>query len=487
MARDYHNSIQDKDLPDDYGRIMATEITLEKCNNHRPHLVGIATLLLAIASFDAKVFHLIRLDFNITSSPSVDFAVLSFCLNVQDGKGIFCSKPKVGYDLEDAEILLDDRFLNGTVSTADINELAQFLGDLDDELLNGKLGLDSLFATIFSYVFLGFGIVAALLSSVFDIVLFVIAKQKIQQLIPPIPDFPVLQVHFGKVVFLEMISFVLLLVTPINSHLIALNAQEVAKSSDSIGLVICYAYGTSISRKCLISMKKSFRDPEQHDARIKYSGNSEAATELRYCHRPRNFPASLALDLHHPIAISPFSLFLLLSLATTETASAADSEIPTSFVAPHLDWHCSSPLLAVVRPPKNPLRLRLLPDANIIETLAKEGLRCRSGLATRRTSALDSITVVQQRLVAGPLAQLVHQSSPYNRRRSSLAVLSLCRWHWQLSLDRRWLLISQSVSLGRCPTHLRSALVKGSKELPGRLNLPRPYTQFASARMHRHP
>jgi hypothetical protein len=30
----------------------------------------------------------------------------------------------------------------------------------------------------FSYVFLGFGIVAALLSSVFDIVLFVIAKQK---------------------------------------------------------------------------------------------------------------------------------------------------------------------------------------------------------------------------------------------------------------------------------------------------------------------
>jgi hypothetical protein len=110
--------------------------------------VGIATLLLAIASFDAKEFHLIRLDFNITSSPSVDFAVLSFCLNVQDGKGIFCSKPKVGYDLEDAEILLDDRFLNGTVSTVGINELAQFLGDLDDELFNGKLGLDSLFATI---------------------------------------------------------------------------------------------------------------------------------------------------------------------------------------------------------------------------------------------------------------------------------------------------------------------------------------------------
>jgi hypothetical protein len=30
----------------------------------------------------------------------------------------------------------------------DINELAQFLDDVDDELLNGKLGLDSLFATI---------------------------------------------------------------------------------------------------------------------------------------------------------------------------------------------------------------------------------------------------------------------------------------------------------------------------------------------------
>ncbi|KAJ7792689.1 hypothetical protein B0H14DRAFT_2394240 [Mycena olivaceomarginata] len=34
MARDYHNSIQDKDLPEEYGRIMATEITLEKCNVH---------------------------------------------------------------------------------------------------------------------------------------------------------------------------------------------------------------------------------------------------------------------------------------------------------------------------------------------------------------------------------------------------------------------------------------------------------------------
>jgi hypothetical protein len=40
-------------------------------------------------------------------------------------------------------------------------------------------------------------------------------NRRIQQLIPPIPDFPALQVHFGKVVFLEMISFVLLLVTPI--------------------------------------------------------------------------------------------------------------------------------------------------------------------------------------------------------------------------------------------------------------------------------
>jgi hypothetical protein len=31
MARDYHDSVQRKDLPDEYGRIMATEITLEQC------------------------------------------------------------------------------------------------------------------------------------------------------------------------------------------------------------------------------------------------------------------------------------------------------------------------------------------------------------------------------------------------------------------------------------------------------------------------
>ncbi|KAJ7869324.1 hypothetical protein B0H14DRAFT_2346080 [Mycena olivaceomarginata] len=32
MARDYHNSIQERDCPDEYGRIMATELVLEKCN-----------------------------------------------------------------------------------------------------------------------------------------------------------------------------------------------------------------------------------------------------------------------------------------------------------------------------------------------------------------------------------------------------------------------------------------------------------------------
>jgi len=34
MAQNYHNSIQDKDSPDEYARMMATEITLEKCNIH---------------------------------------------------------------------------------------------------------------------------------------------------------------------------------------------------------------------------------------------------------------------------------------------------------------------------------------------------------------------------------------------------------------------------------------------------------------------
>ncbi|KAJ7791613.1 hypothetical protein B0H14DRAFT_2314336, partial [Mycena olivaceomarginata] len=34
MARDYHSSIQNKDLPDEYARMMATEITLEKCGAH---------------------------------------------------------------------------------------------------------------------------------------------------------------------------------------------------------------------------------------------------------------------------------------------------------------------------------------------------------------------------------------------------------------------------------------------------------------------
>jgi hypothetical protein len=32
MARNYHNSIQERDGPDEYARMMATEIALEKCN-----------------------------------------------------------------------------------------------------------------------------------------------------------------------------------------------------------------------------------------------------------------------------------------------------------------------------------------------------------------------------------------------------------------------------------------------------------------------
>jgi hypothetical protein len=34
MARDYHEAIQEKDLPDEYGRILATEVVLEKCKVH---------------------------------------------------------------------------------------------------------------------------------------------------------------------------------------------------------------------------------------------------------------------------------------------------------------------------------------------------------------------------------------------------------------------------------------------------------------------
>jgi hypothetical protein len=32
MARDYYDSIQTKDCPDEYSRMMATNITLEKCS-----------------------------------------------------------------------------------------------------------------------------------------------------------------------------------------------------------------------------------------------------------------------------------------------------------------------------------------------------------------------------------------------------------------------------------------------------------------------
>lgn len=34
MAEMAHDSIQEKDLPDEYGRMMATEITLERCDVH---------------------------------------------------------------------------------------------------------------------------------------------------------------------------------------------------------------------------------------------------------------------------------------------------------------------------------------------------------------------------------------------------------------------------------------------------------------------
>ncbi|KAJ7798362.1 hypothetical protein B0H14DRAFT_2303802, partial [Mycena olivaceomarginata] len=34
MARNYHDSVQHKDLPDEYGRMMSTEMTLEHRNVH---------------------------------------------------------------------------------------------------------------------------------------------------------------------------------------------------------------------------------------------------------------------------------------------------------------------------------------------------------------------------------------------------------------------------------------------------------------------
>jgi hypothetical protein len=40
MARDYHNSIQEQDVTDEYGRIMTTEITLVRCTHFEPQSSG---------------------------------------------------------------------------------------------------------------------------------------------------------------------------------------------------------------------------------------------------------------------------------------------------------------------------------------------------------------------------------------------------------------------------------------------------------------
>ncbi|KAJ6492449.1 hypothetical protein C8R47DRAFT_1120766, partial [Mycena vitilis] len=110
------------------------------------------------------------------------------------------------------------------------------------------------------------------------------------------------------------------------------------------------------------------------------------------------------------------------------------------------------------------VRLELVaPVAALLGALSRKlgSMRTMVPLQTRtcRTSALDSIT--------GDLGQLVHQSSPHIRRRSGSVSFRCAIGIVRFPLWNVGFTPAQSVSLGRCPTHIRSTLAKDSMEVPG--------------------
>ncbi|KAJ7020890.1 hypothetical protein C8F04DRAFT_1274423 [Mycena alexandri] len=188
--------------------------------------VGVAAALLGLVAFDVPYFksvYFLRIDLsNGTASafaanqttPFVDLGVLGFCTNLQNGQGLQCSPPKIGYSLPDA-----GKFIDGTLPpalTTAVNAVTTAL----TKVLVIHLVAFAIAVLSFAFALLAFlgapignrcslcfgGFAGSATLVIFDIVFFFLVKKGVQEHGNTV---------FGNAGYLTLLAFLLLFITPV--------------------------------------------------------------------------------------------------------------------------------------------------------------------------------------------------------------------------------------------------------------------------------
>ncbi|KAF7375759.1 hypothetical protein MSAN_00465500 [Mycena sanguinolenta] len=193
--------------------------------------VAVATLLLAIVAFDVPAFksvYFLRIDLgNGTASnaavnqtnPFIDLGTLGFCTDLQDGKGLQCSKPQVGYNLSEIA-----QFISGPLPPAlssSVNSVASSLTKvLVLHIVAFGIALISFAFALLAFLgaplvdccsscFCGFAGSAAFAVFIFDIAFFELVKSRVAS--AENAGAAIL----GNALYLTLFAWLLLFVTPI--------------------------------------------------------------------------------------------------------------------------------------------------------------------------------------------------------------------------------------------------------------------------------
>ncbi|KAF7297439.1 hypothetical protein MIND_00977500 [Mycena indigotica] len=192
--------------------------------------VAAGTALLGMTAFDVPYFksiYFLRIDLaNATvtngvtpTTPFVDLGVLGFCTDLQDGRGLQCSEPKIGYNLTEAS-----SFISGPlppVLASSVNTVASGLTKvLVLHIVAFGISLVSFAFALIAFLgapiadccsscFCGFAGAAAFAVFIFDIAFFQLIKKRVQMV------GNAGGAVMGNALYLTLIAWLLLFITPI--------------------------------------------------------------------------------------------------------------------------------------------------------------------------------------------------------------------------------------------------------------------------------
>jgi len=195
--------------------------------------VGAGTALLGMVAFDVPYFtavYFLRLDLANTTvttgtianqtAPFIDLGALGFCADFQDGKGLQCSKPQIGYNLSEIVSFSAGNNIPTQLTTTVNSAVSNLTKVLVLHIVAFGISLLSFAFALLAFLgapiadccascFCGFAGSAAFAVFIFDIAFFELIKKRIQDVNNSGAAV------MGNALYLTLIAWILLFITPI--------------------------------------------------------------------------------------------------------------------------------------------------------------------------------------------------------------------------------------------------------------------------------